>query len=223
MTDPASTEERARRSLGSSGDPIYRMVERAVRARHPGGGTLVDVGCGSGLLWPFVRAHFGRYVGVDVVRYDGFPAEGEFIALDLDRGDAPLPDGVADVAAGVETIEHLENPRAFVRMLTRLARPGGWIVVTTPNQHSLLSKTRFVLRGEHAAFTDSSYPAHLTALLEVDLRRMAAECGLVEVAVEYSGRGRVPSTGSHWPAALSRAFPRALSDNLLLMGRKPHG
>jgi SAM-dependent methyltransferase len=223
MTDPASTEERARRSLGSSGDPIYRMVERAVRARHPGGGTLVDVGCGSGQLWPFVRAHFQRYVGVDVVRYDGFPAEGEFIALDLDRGDAPLPDGVADVAAGVETIEHLENPRAFVRMLTRLARPGGWVVVTTPNQHSLLSKTRFVLRGEHAAFTDSSYPAHLTALLEVDLRRMAAECGLVEVAVEYSGRGRVPSTGSHWPAALSRAFPRALSDNLLLMGRKPHG
>ena len=35
-----------------------------------------------------------------------------------------------------------------------------------------------MLRGEHAAFTDTSYPAHLTALLAVDLRRMAAECGL---------------------------------------------
>ncbi|HEX5871697.1 MAG TPA: class I SAM-dependent methyltransferase [Longimicrobium sp.] len=223
MTEPAhTTEERARRSLGASGDAIYRMVERAVRARHPGGGTLVDVGCGSGLLWPHVRPHFGRYVGVDVVRYDGFPPEGEFIALDLDRGDAPLPDGVADVAAGVETIEHLENPRAFVRMLTRLVKPGGWIVITTPNQHSLLSKTRFVLRDEHAAFTDTSYPAHLTALLAVDLRRMAAECGLADVAIEYSGSGRVPSTGTHWPAAVSRAFPRALSDNLLLAGRKPH-
>lgn len=224
MTDSThTTEERARRSLGSSGDAIHRMVERAVRARHPGGGTLVDVGCGSGLLWPHVRPHFARYVGVDVVRYDGFPAEGEFIALDLDRGDAPLPDGVAHVAAGVETIEHLENPRAFVRMLARLARPGGWVIITTPNQHSLLSKTRFVLRGEHAAFTDTSYPAHLTALLAVDLRRMAAECGLVDVSIEFSGRGRVPSTGSHWPSALSRAFPRALSDNLLLAGRKPHG
>jgi SAM-dependent methyltransferase len=223
MTQPThSTEERARRSLGASGDAIYRMVERAVRARHPGGGTLVDVGCGSGLLWPHVRGHFGRYVGVDVVRYDGFPADGEFIALDLDRGDAPLPDGVADVAAGVETIEHLENPRAFVRMLARLVKPGGWIVITTPNQHSLLSKTRFVLRDEHAAFTDTSYPAHLTALLAVDLRRMAAECGLVDVAIEYSGSGRVPSTGKHWPSAVSRAFPRALSDNLLLAGRKPH-
>ena len=46
MTQPAhTTEERARRSLGASGDAIYQMVERAVRARHPGGGTLVDVGC----------------------------------------------------------------------------------------------------------------------------------------------------------------------------------
>lgn len=221
MTD--ATHARARQSLGTSGDAIYRMVERAVRTRHPGGGTLVDVGCGSGRLWPHLRTRFDRYVGVDVVRYDGFPEDGEFHALDLDRGDVPLPDGVGDVVAGVETIEHLENPRAFVRMLARLARPGGWIVITTPNQHSLLSKTRFVLRGEHAAFTDSSYPAHLTALLAVDLRRMAAECGLVDVLIEYSGSGRVPSTGSHWPAALSRAFPRALSDNLLLAGRKPHG
>lgn len=221
---PATTaEERARRSLGASGDAIYRMVERAVRARHRGGGTLVDVGCGSGRLWPFVRAHFDRYVGVDVVRYDGFPAEGEFHALDLDRGEAPLPDGAADVAAGVETIEHLENPRAFLRLLARLVRPGGWVIVTTPNQHSLLSKARFVLRGEHAAFTASSYPAHITALLAVDLRRMAAECGLVDVAVEYSGRGRLPATGAHWPAPLSRAFPRALSDNLLLAGRRPDG
>lgn len=224
MTDAAtSTEERARRSLGTSGDAVYRMVQRAVAARHPGGGTLVDVGCGSGGLWPHVRGAFARYVGVDVLRYDGFPAEGEFHALDLDRGEVPLPDGIADVAAGVETIEHLENPRAFMRMLARLARPGGWVVVTTPNQHSLLSKGTFLLRGEHVHFQDASYPAHITALLEADLRRMAAECGLTDVAIEYSGAGRVPATPRRWPGALTRLLPRAFSDNLLLAGRKPHG
>jgi len=225
MTDAAAptTEERARRSLGTSGHAVYGMARRAVRARHPGGGTLVDVGCGSGGLWPYLRDSFDHYVGMDVVRYPGFPVEGEFHALDLDRGTAPLPDGAAEVVAGVETIEHLENPRAFVRLLARLARPGGWVIVTTPNQHSLLSKGTFLLRGEHGHFQEGSYPAHITALLEADLRRIAAECGLTEAAIEYSGSGRVPGTARQWPAALSRILPRALSDNLLLAARKPRG
>jgi SAM-dependent methyltransferase len=221
MHTPAEVEARARRSLGASAEPVYAMVAAALAERHPGGGTLVDVGCGSGGLWPYLRTRFERYVGVDVARYAGFPADGEFHTLDLDRGEVPLPDGVADVAVGVETIEHLENPRAFVRLLTRLTRPGGWVVVTTPNQHSLLSMATFVLRGEHNAFRASSYPAHLTALLEVDLRRIAGECGLVDAAIAFSGRGRVPVTGRHWPRALSGRWARAFSDNLLLVARKP--
>jgi SAM-dependent methyltransferase len=214
-------ESRARQSLGASGEAVYAMVARALDGRHPGGGTLVDVGCGSGGLWRHLSCRFDRYLGVDAVRWPGFPAGGEFHVLDLDRGEVPLPDGCADVAVGVETIEHLENPRAFVRLLARLARPGGWVVVTTPNQHSLLSMATFLLRGEHNAFQGPSYPAHITALLEVDLRRMAAECGLVDAAVAYSRRGRVPATGRHWPGVLSRLAPRAFSDNLLMVARKP--
>lgn len=213
-------EARARQSLGRSDHAVYRMVARAVEARHSGGGTLADVGCGAGALWPYLRGRFDRYVGLDVVRYEGFPADGEFHVLDLDRGGSSLPDGTADVAAGVETIEHLENPRAFVRTLARLARPGGWVIVTTPNQHSLLSKATFLLRGEHNAFRAGSYPAHITALLHVDLRRIAGECGLTDVTLEFTGSGRVPGTARHWPAALGRLWPGAFSDNVLLAGRK---
>ena len=214
----ATVEARARASLGTSGDAIYRMVAAAVAARHPGGGTLLDVGCGSGRLWPFVRGRFDRYVGVDAVRYDGFPAEGEFHAADLDAQALPFIDA-AEVVAAVETIEHLENPRAFVRALVRAAKPGGWVIVTTPNQLSLLSRATLLAKGEHNAFQGASYPAHITALLEVDLRRIAAECGLEEVAVEFSGSGRVAGSGRHYPGWLSRLWPRGLSDNLLLAGR----
>lgn len=214
-------EERARLSLGSSGEAIYRMVADAVAERVAAGGTLVDVGCGSGKLWPFLRARFGRYVGVDAVRYDGFPADGEFVAADLDAGAVPLPDASADAVVAVETIEHLENPRAFVRTLARLAKPGGWVFITTPNQLSLLSRATLLARGEHNAFRDASYPAHITALLEVDLRRIAAECGLQEVFVRYSGSGRLVLTGAHYPRWVSRLWPRGLSDNVLLAGRKP--
>jgi len=122
---------------------------------------------------------------------------------------------------GVETIEHLENPRAFVRELTRLARPGGWVVVTTPNQLSLLSKLTLGLKNEFNAFQSGSYPAHLTALLEADLRRIAAECGWSNAMVVYTCSGRIPGTARHWPRWLSCLFPCVLSDNLLIIGRRP--
>jgi SAM-dependent methyltransferase len=214
-------ETRARQSLGISGDPIYRAVADAVTERHSGGGILIDVGCGAGNLWSYLRSHFDRYVGIDVIRYDRLPDEAEFYQIDLDTGRAPLPDGAGDVVVAVETIEHLENPRAFVRELTRLARPRGWVVVTTPNQLSLLSKLTLVLKNEFNAFQSGSYPAHLTALLEADLRRIAAECAWSNAMVVYTCSGRIPGTARHWPRWLSRWFPCALSDNVLIIGRKP--
>jgi 2-polyprenyl-3-methyl-5-hydroxy-6-metoxy-1,4-benzoquinol methylase len=218
----ADVQARARLSRGVSNAAIYRMVADALQ-RLPAGGVLLDVGCGSGRLYEAVGHRCGRYVGVDVVRYEGLPPEVEFLALDLETGVVPLPDGAADVVAAVETIEHLENPRAFLRELVRLTRPGGWVVVTTPNQLSLLSKLTLVFKNQFNAFQDGSYPAHLTALLEIDLRRMAAECGLAEVAIAYSGEGRIPGVPWHYPRFLSRWFPRALSDNVLLCGRRPIG
>lgn len=215
-----AVEARARRSGGTSATAIYRMAADALSARHPGGGTLLDVGCGRGELWPFVAEQFDSYVGADAIRYDGFPAGAAFHRVDFDTGRVPLPDDSADVVAAVETIEHLENPRAFARELTRLVKPGGWVVVTTPNQLSLLSKLTLLLRNEFNAFRAGSYPAHLTALLEVDLRRIAAECSWADVTVEYSRSGRIPGTPAHWPAVLSSWLPRTFSDNVLIIGRK---
>jgi 2-polyprenyl-3-methyl-5-hydroxy-6-metoxy-1,4-benzoquinol methylase len=185
------------------------------------GGTLVDVGCGSGNLLSHLRRHFTRHVGVDAVRYGGLPVWAEFTQADLNAARWPLLDACADVVAAVEVIEHLENPRAFVRELVRVVRPGGLVVVTTPNQQSFLSLLTLLLKGRFAAFQDVHYPAHLTALLEVDLRRIAAECGLTDVRVRYSCSGRVVLTPWHYPRPLSLMVPRAFSDNVLLAGRKP--
>ncbi|MFL5539247.1 MAG: SAM-dependent methyltransferase, partial [Longimicrobiaceae bacterium] len=101
--------------------------------------------------------------------------------------------------------------------------PGGWVIVTTPNQLSLLSRATLLAKGEHNAFQGASYPAHITALLEVDLRRIAAECGLADLSVAYSRSGRLVFTGTHYPQWMSRLWPRGLSDNVLLAARKPGG
>src|SRR5512135_3532250 len=215
-----ASETRARQSLGISAEPIYRAVADALTERHSGGGTLIDVGCGAGNLWQFLRPRFDRYVGVGVARYDGLPDKVEFHRIDLDTGRAPLPDGAGEVVAAVETIEHVENPRALVRELARLASSGGLVVITTPNQLSLLSKLGLLVKNQFPSFQERPglYPAHITALLPVDLLRMARECGLVESAIRYSDSGRIPGTRWHWPWPLAG---RAYSDNVLLVARRP--
>lgn len=217
----AAVLDRARRSGGVSADPIYRTVAAVVAARHPGGGILLDVGCGRASLWEYVDRLFDRYLGADVLRHEGFPSTLDFCPVDLDARGVPLPDESADVVAAVETVEHLENPRAFFRELVRLVRPRGLVVATTPNQLSVLSKLTLVFKNQFNAFQDGCYPAHVTALLEVDLRRMATECRLSEIGIVYTGRGRIPGTRWHYPAMVSRLLPRAFSDNVLLVGRKP--
>ncbi len=212
--------ERAALTLGISCEPIYRAVTAALASRREPGGLLLDVGCGVGNLWQYVAKQFDRYLGADVLRHEGFPSGLEFCAVNLDTNRVPLPDGAADVVAAVETIEHLENPRAFMRELTRLTQSGGWVIVTTPNQISFLSKLTLLVKNQFNAFQANCYPAHLTALLEVDLKRIAAECGLTDVSIIYTGRGRMPGLALHWPSLLSRFCPRALSDNVILVGRK---
>ena len=220
LSDVSIVAERAKQSLGGSSDPVYQMVNRAIN-QLDSGGVLVDVGCGSGRLWSFVSDRVDRYLGVDVIRYEVLPDAIEFIPFDLDSGKVSLADGSADLVCAIEVIEHLENPRAFVRELVRLAKPGGVVIVTTPNQLSLLSKLTLILKNQFNAFQDAPglYPAHITALLEIDLIRIFTESGLTDIQINYSNVGRMPFTPWHWPKSLGLG-DRTFSDNLLCIGQK---
>lgn len=213
--------ERAVLSEGRS-DPALGTLALRLLEEAGARGTLVDVGCGQGALAAAARARFERYVGCDLVAYPEFPRDGwaRFVQADLDQVPYPLEEGAADATVSIETIEHLENPRAFVRELVRITRPGGVIVLTTPNQLSLLSKLTLLTRNQFSAFQEAPglYPAHLTALLEVDLRRIARESGLEEIEIRYADFGRIPFTGARWPGPLRG---RAFSDHVALRARRP--
>ena len=217
----AGVEARARQSLGSSSAAIQRMVAAAVERHDLKGTRIFDVGCGHGALHVAVKDRFVEYHGLDAVRYGGFPEGRAFTRVDLDAEIWPVASGSGDLVAAVETIEHLENPWAFVRQLAALAAPGGWLVVTTPNQLSLLSLLTLTLKRRFSAFQDTHYPAHRTALLESDLQRIVEASGLDVVEIGYSVEGRIPLTGGHYPAAMSRQWPRALSDNVMIVAKKP--
>jgi 2-polyprenyl-3-methyl-5-hydroxy-6-metoxy-1,4-benzoquinol methylase len=217
----AGLEVRARQSLGASSDAIHQMVAGAIDRRDIRGSRVFDVGCGHGSLRALLQHRFVEYRGLDAVLYDGFPNVAEFTRVDLDRESWPVAPGSGDLVVAVETIEHLENPWTFVRQLAALTVPGGWVIVTTPNQLSLLSLMTLILKRRFVAFQDAHYPAHRTALLESDLRRITEASGLELVEVSYSFRGRVPLTGWHYPGAVARRWPHRLSDNLMVVARKP--
>lgn len=217
--DP-QVEARARQTLGISDAAIYRMVADVIKDRNVRDGVLVDIGCGEGQLWPYVSESFSRYIGVDCVRYEGFPISGDFHRANLDSGQTDLPENMAEVVVAVETIEHVENPWAFMRELVRVVKPGGLVIITTPNQLSFLSLLTLTVKKRFASFQDVHYPAHLTALLEIDLNRIACAAGLSEIEIRFSHRGRIALTPLYYPALLSRLFSRAFSDNALVVGRK---
>jgi 2-polyprenyl-3-methyl-5-hydroxy-6-metoxy-1,4-benzoquinol methylase len=211
---------RAARSCGTSDPRLYAVVREIVRRHGIEPGTVVDVGCGTGSLARSLEGAFHRYVGCDLVAYEGFPVEpwATFIQANLDEPPYPMAEASGDVVVAVETIEHLENPRRFVRELARIAKPQALVIITTPNQLSLLSKLTLLFKNQFNAFQDGCYPAHLTALLETDLIRIALECGLTEIRIQYSNSGRIPLTAWHWPP-----WPggRGFSDNVLLEARRP--
>ena len=120
-------------------------------------------------------------------------------------------------------LQAVPHPDLAIAELARVTKPGGWIVVTTPNQLSFLSLLSLLTKGVFVAFQEGDYPAHRTALLESDLARTASAAGLESIGIAYSLRGRMPLVAAHYPTALARLFPRALSDNLMVIGRRPRG
>jgi 2-polyprenyl-3-methyl-5-hydroxy-6-metoxy-1,4-benzoquinol methylase len=218
----AGLEARARATLGASSDAIYRALLDILDARAVRRGTFIDVGCGRGDLFRQLDGRFDRYVGLDAVRYEALPDSVEFHAVDLDAAEWGIRDLQADVVAAVETIEHLENPWAFVRALARLTRTGGWIVITTPNQLSALSLLTLLTQQRFSSFQDAMYPMHRTALLPNDLARAMTAAGVDDVTLAFTRHGRIPLTPWHYPRTLSHACPRACSDNVLVIGRCAH-
>jgi 2-polyprenyl-3-methyl-5-hydroxy-6-metoxy-1,4-benzoquinol methylase len=217
--DAGLTANRARASKGISEAAIYAMVRAAMAFNRSESACLLDVGCGTGTLRKYVSDIVKCYAGADIILYDGYPRDCPFYTVNLDSQRLELSDASMDIVVSVETIEHIENPRALVRELARVAKPGGTVIITTPNNLSFLSKLTLVIKNEFNAFQEPCYPAHITALVERDVIRIMAEAGLKQPRVFYSDHGRIPGTPWHWPSCCFRG--RTFSDNILVAAIKP--
>src|SRR5918993_1534671 len=96
------------------------------------GALLVDLGCGAGLLAPYVRPLGYTHVGVDLVDTSlRIAAEHGMVAVRGDVQRLPLADGVADAVSAGEILEHVPDLAAAVGEACRVLRPGGTLVLDT--------------------------------------------------------------------------------------------
>ena len=106
------------------------------RYAPPGGGKLLEMGCGLGHLLGLLQDDFAC-VGIDIadysieqLKYNAPTAEGIVMsAEDLSRFD----DGEFSVVVGLHLVEHLPNPADTIRQVNRILCPGGLFLFATPN------------------------------------------------------------------------------------------
>jgi ubiquinone/menaquinone biosynthesis C-methylase UbiE len=96
---------------------------------------VLEVGCGGGNVLERVAAH---RVGLDLSPWILAKARARLGgAAQLVRGDAqalPFADGAFDRVFCSEVLEHLLEPEAALAEMRRVVAPGGWVVVSVPNE-----------------------------------------------------------------------------------------
>jgi len=116
------------------GDAGFGEIERGLFARGGDPPRVLDVGCATGALLGFLRGRGWQATGADISPSAEHAREKR--GLDV-RGmpveDCGFPGGHFDAVLASHLIEHLNSPRAFVREVMRILRPGGHFIVTTPN------------------------------------------------------------------------------------------
>jgi SAM-dependent methyltransferase len=200
--------------------------------------VVLDAGCGSGRVFQHrLAGRVRRVVGIDVTNE---PRENENID-DATKGDLralPYRDAQFDMVIVSHVAEHLTDPEPVFRELARVLRPGGRLLLLTPNRwHYVPLVARLMPHRVHLLFNNwrgidsrdifrTAYRANTASRL----RELCAQAGLAvdrldrsETEPEYLAFNIVPyALGvAYERVANSAGFLSFLRVNLLLVARKP--
>ena len=110
----------------------HDLIAKAVEP----GMTVLDVGCGRGALSPYP---WHKHSNIKLWGIDPDPTAAENPHLEsftllTDDPNWQIPSGTVDLAIARYVLEHVVDPTAFFRNLSRVLKPGGKFLFLTPNR-----------------------------------------------------------------------------------------
>lgn len=139
--------------------------------------SILEIGCGHGIMAPFLLERLGEepdcdveYLMTDIVedsmrkserffKATGFDWRGKIKAFICNGEKIPLPDSCMDIVFLMEAIEHFERPFIGFREFHRVLKPGGLCLITTPRPSQSFFFFRVKLFGK--LFPYYGYAKHL--------------------------------------------------------------
>lgn len=150
----------------------------------PTGSRVLDIGAGAGAFSKHLADSGFIVTALDVVTDKWTHKEIPFFKVDINLGIVCHIDDKFDAACCLEVIEHVENPWSLLREIFQVLKPGGRLILSTPNITSFLSRLIFLRTGEFHQFrgADLSY-GHTRPITHSELSIIAYQVGwrIVEV------------------------------------------
>ena len=114
---------------------IFNVLARIVALDRRTSLEICELGCTTGWLSNELTA-IGNVTGVDANAEHIERARKQYPSVAFETGDlmAWAPQRQFDLVVSSEVLEHLTEKSRYVNTLKRITKPGGWILITTPNK-----------------------------------------------------------------------------------------
>jgi SAM-dependent methyltransferase len=172
------------------------MIDHLIRPHLKAGSRLLEIGCGAGNLLVEATVPGSFPVALDLARpslnfvrsrlreaRSGPQAPARFGCIEAVGGMLPLADDSFECVLLAEVIEHLEAPQTTVREASRVLRPGGRLLVTTPNYRSLWPLMEWTVDRLNMA-PKMAGEQHIARFHPASLHQLLVDVGL---RIEYFG------------------------------------
>src|SRR5258705_54758 len=128
----------------TSDNPIHqRLLKAYVIAAGKVKGNLLEVGCGEGRGIDWLMPKVDNYSAIDkivavVEKLKAKHPEGNIISGNI----PPLPytDNTFDCVVSFQVIEHIKDDHSFLKEISRVLKPNGYAMISTPNRPMSLSR-----------------------------------------------------------------------------------